>query len=85
MTHLQIVGGYFSDRFGGKTVFLIGMSLLTLTTLLIPVLARTDPYLVLAVRILQGLASGLSYPSLYNLFRLDAASWFIFYFLPVSL
>ena len=67
----QVVGGYFSDRFGGKTVFLVGMVTLSGTTLLIPVLARLSPNLVIIVRVLQGLASGLSFPSLYNLF----SSW----------
>ena len=67
----QVLGGYFSDRFGGKTVFLIGMITLSGTSLLIPVFARISPGLVVVVRVLQGLASGLSFPSLYNLF----SSW----------
>eukprot|EP00092_Neocalanus_flemingeri_P024646 GFUD01026731.1.p1 GENE.GFUD01026731.1~~GFUD01026731.1.p1 ORF type:complete len:504 (+),score=120.85 GFUD01026731.1:68-1579(+) len=67
----QVLGGYFSDRFGGKTVFLIGMTTLSGTSLLIPVFARLSPGLVVAVRVLQGLASGLAFPSLYNLF----SSW----------
>merc|ERR1719471_1229581 len=36
--------------------------------MLIPIMARTSPYLVIAIRIIQGLASGLAFPSLYNLF-----------------
>jgi len=67
----QVLGGYFSDRFGGKTVFLIGMTTLSGTSLLIPLFARTSPSLVVGVRVLQGLASGLAFPSLYNLF----SSW----------
>ena len=67
----QVLGGYFSDRFGGKTVFLVGMTTLSGTSLLIPVFARINPGLVVGVRVLQGLASGLSFPSLYNLF----SSW----------
>jgi MFS family permease len=67
----QVLGGYFSDRFGGKTVFLIGMITLSGTSLLIPMFARISPGLVVGVRVLQGLASGLSFPSLYNLF----SSW----------
>ena len=34
-------------------MFLVGMLTLSSTSMLIPVLARTSPYLVLAVRILQ--------------------------------
>ena len=58
-------------RFGGKIVFLIGMITLSGTSLLIPFFARISPGLVVVVRVLQGLASGLSYPSLYNL----CSSW----------
>ena len=64
----QIVGGWCSDRWGGKVVFLIGMVTLTSTSLLIPPLARLQPSLLLLVRLVQGLASGLAFPSLYNLF-----------------
>ena len=64
----QLVGGWCSDRWGGKSVFLVGMTTLTSTSLLIPLLARTEPSLLLLIRLVQGLASGLAFPSLYNLF-----------------
>ena len=41
------------SQFGGKTVFLVGMLTLSSTSIMIPVLARTSPYLVVAVRIIQ--------------------------------
>ena len=65
---IQLVGGWCSDRWGGKSVFLVGMTTLTSTSLLIPLLARTEPSLLLLIRLVQGLASGLAFPSLYNLF-----------------
>ena len=40
-------------QFGGKTVFLVGMLTLSTTSILIPVLARSSPYLVVGVRIIQ--------------------------------
>merc|ERR1719320_2264992 len=44
------------------------MTTLTSTSLLIPLMARTEPSLLLLIRFVQGLASGLAFPSLYNLF-----------------
>ena len=64
----QLIGGWCSDRWGGKSVFLVGMTILTSSSLLIPLLARIEPSLLLLVRLIQGLASGLAFPSLYNLF-----------------
>ena len=64
----QLIGGWCSDRWGGKAVFLVGMTILTSTSLFIPLLARIEPSLLLLIRLVQGLASGLAFPSLYNLF-----------------
>jgi len=64
----QLIGGWCSDRWGGKAVFLVGMTILTSTSLFIPLLARIEPNLLLLIRLVQGLASGLAFPSLYNLF-----------------
>ena len=44
-------------RFGGKTVVIVGMLVLSVSTLFIPVAARTHPYIVVALRIVCGLAS----------------------------
>ena len=64
----QLIGGWCSDRWGGKAVFLVGMTILTSTSLFIPLVARIEPSLLLLIRLVQGLASGLAFPSLYNLF-----------------
>ena len=48
-------------------MILIGMVTLTSSSLLIPLLARISPSLLIGVRVLQGLASGLSFPGVYNL------------------
>ncbi|XP_023338728.1 sialin isoform X2 [Eurytemora carolleeae] len=64
----QVVGGYTSDRWGGRTVLLYGMFILSLSTLFIPVAARIHPYLLVGIRIIQGLASGFAFPSVYNIF-----------------
>jgi len=68
----QVLGGYTSDRWGGRTVLLYGMIVLSIGTLLTPVAARLHPYCVLAIRIIQGLASGFAFPSVYNIFTVWA-------------
>ena len=44
------------------------MAIMSTTSLAIPIMARTSTYLVMITRIIQGLVSGLAFPSLYNLF-----------------
>lgn len=63
-----VLGGVISDKCGGKSSLLYGMLMFSLTTLMIPSLARFDESLVIAIRILQGLISGVAMPSLYNIF-----------------
>ena len=64
----QIIGGLISDRFGGKISLLTGMMVMSSSSLLMPTMARVDVNLVMALRVLQGLVSGVAFPSLYNLF-----------------
>ena len=45
-----------SYRFGGKHVLGIGMFVSIVTTLLIPVAARTHPYMVIGLRVIMGIA-----------------------------
>ena len=40
-------------QFGGKTVFLLGMTTLSSCSMLIPLAARLTPYLVLVIRVIQ--------------------------------
>ncbi|PVD35454.1 hypothetical protein C0Q70_02416 [Pomacea canaliculata] len=63
----QLPGGWMAGRFGGQRVLLVGMSIVTLTTLLFPVLARTDYRLVYVLRVINGLASGVSFSSMHTL------------------
>jgi len=64
----QVLGGYTSDRWGGRNVLLYGILVLSLGTLLTPILARVDPHLLVVLRVIQGLASGFAFPSVYNIF-----------------
>lgn len=51
----QIIGGWMASRFGGKRVFGYFMLVCALATLLMPVGARIDYRLLLALRIIAGL------------------------------
>lgn len=52
----QFPGGWLANKYGGKLVFLIGVFITCVLTLLSPLVARTDFYLFVALRIVQGLA-----------------------------
>ncbi len=67
----QILGGCLADRFGGKWPLLSGMVVASLGSLVLPSLARLDANFVMVVRVVQGLVSGIAFPSVYHL----AAIW----------
>ncbi|KAK7496742.1 hypothetical protein BaRGS_00011951, partial [Batillaria attramentaria] len=61
----QIPGGWLAGRFGGKRVLGIAMIIVAVATLVLPSLARVDYRFVFALRILMGLASGVSFPTMH--------------------
>lgn len=52
----QILGGYLSAKFGGKIIFGISIATTSTLTLLTPLCASLNVYLLLAVRILEGIS-----------------------------
>lgn len=64
----QWFGGYFSDKCCGKLCLLGGIFILSSTSVSMPFLARLDEIYVIFIRIVQGLVSGVAFPSLYNMF-----------------
>ena len=50
----QIPGGWLATRIGGKWVFGVGVLATSVLTLLTPVVARTNFYLLIFLRILEG-------------------------------
>lgn len=64
----QCLGGYFSDNCSGKICLLSGIFILSSSSVMMPFLARLDEAYVIVVRIVQGLVSGVAFPSLYNMF-----------------
>nr|CAD7413354.1 unnamed protein product [Timema cristinae] len=63
-----IAGGWVSDRFGGKLLFVLGSLVQSLLALAIPAAARYNPAALFVLRILQGLVCGLYLPSHFQLF-----------------
>lgn len=51
----QIFGGWLSAKIGGKRVFAFGIAVTSILTIITPFLARASVYLLLAVRIIEGI------------------------------
>jgi len=51
----QILGGWLAGRLGGNRVYGIGVGVTALFTLLTPPLANASVYLLVAIRIIEGL------------------------------
>nr|XP_042910952.1 sialin-like [Parasteatoda tepidariorum] len=69
---MQIPGGRFSEMFGGKWVFVIGLMISLVFTLLVPFAVYNSFHLLLLVRMLTGAAQGVCLPAIFNLMAL----WF---------
>ena len=52
----QIPGGVLAERFGPKIVFLICMGTVGVASMLLPVAAQVHPYMLMALRVIQGFA-----------------------------
>ncbi|CAG9768368.1 unnamed protein product [Ceutorhynchus assimilis] len=61
----QLLGGYLSAKFGGKTIFGSGVAVTAALTVITPVLAKTNVYLLLSVRIIEGIFEGVTYPCIH--------------------
>ena len=60
----QILGGTLAEHIGTKMVLGYTTLFVALTTLLIPVASRQGIWIVFALRVIQGLAAGVTYPCL---------------------
>ena len=70
----QLLGGYLSERFGGKWVLGVSTFGCGVLSMLIPVMAKVggdNPLPVFTVRVLQGLFQGPALPATYAM----AAKW----------
>lgn len=62
----QIPGGWLAPRYGGKRLFGIGVLATAVLTLATPIAAAGSIYLLVAVRVLEGLFEGVTYPSIHT-------------------
>ena len=63
----QILGGFLSNRFGGRNVFLLAVLLWSIFTVLTPIAAYTSFGVLIAARVMLGVGEGAAFPSAYNL------------------
>eukprot|EP00043_Microstomoeca_roanoka_P000892 m.29807 g.29807 ORF g.29807 m.29807 type:complete len:547 (-) comp10552_c0_seq2:219-1859(-) len=63
----QLPGGWLATKFGGKKVFGYGVLCTSVLTLLTPVVSRVFP-LLLALRVVEGLGEGVTYPAMHAMF-----------------
>ncbi|KAE8747674.1 hypothetical protein FOCC_FOCC005653 [Frankliniella occidentalis] len=61
----QVMGGLLTQRFGTKVVFGLSQFVTAACSLLIPVAAEAHYALLIALRSVQGVASGLTWPAMY--------------------
>lgn len=69
-----IAGGALADRYGGKSVMAWGVALWSLATVLTPWAATHSLPMLLAVRVLMGLAEGVAMPCMNNMISKCAPS-----------
>ena len=63
----QIIGGWLAGRCGGKPILLLAVFVWSLTTLLTPPAARLGLTPLICVRIIMGLAEGVSLPAVHQI------------------
>jgi len=61
----QIPGGYLATKYGGKRIFLYGVTSTAILTILTPALAHLHTSLLIGARVLAGLCEGVTYPSIH--------------------
>jgi MFS family permease len=61
----QVPGGRLAELWGGKWLYGLGVLVTALFTLLTPWAARTSVYLLVAVRVMEGLGEGVTFPAMH--------------------
>ena len=64
---LQVVGGVWADRIGGKLVLGFGVVWWSLATILTPIAAGMSLPMLLAARACMGIGEGVAMPAMNNL------------------
>nr|CAB3266122.1 sialin [Phallusia mammillata] len=63
----QLPGGYLAGKFGGKWLFGCGVMCTAVLTLLTPIAARYSFHLLIAVRIIEGIGEGVTFPAMHSM------------------
>ncbi|KAG8245576.1 hypothetical protein J6590_103318 [Homalodisca vitripennis] len=58
----QLPGGWLGARFGGRTIFGVGVLVTALLTIFTPLAAFTSVYALVAVRVIEGFFEGGTFP-----------------------
>ena len=61
---LQVVGGSLAEKYGTKIVLGSSTFVCSVLTLFLPLTSKSGLWITFAIRVLQGLASGVTYPCL---------------------
>ncbi|XP_012943338.1 sialin [Aplysia californica] len=71
----QLPGGWLASKIGGKNLFGYGVLCTSLLTLVTPVAARYSVYLFIAVRVLEGIGEGVTFPAMHAIWGNWAPVW----------
>lgn len=63
----QIVGGYLASQFGGNVIFAVGIGVTALLTLFTPLAAEYSIYALVAIRVVEGIFEGMTFPCCYHI------------------
>ncbi len=63
----QLVGGWMSDRFGGRRVLGAGVAIWSLATLFTPQAAAISFAVLFTIRVVLGLGEGVNFPAIHSL------------------
>ncbi|XP_031343540.1 vesicular glutamate transporter 1-like isoform X2 [Photinus pyralis] len=61
----QLAGGWLAAKFGGKHIFGMGIAVTGALTVITPVVAKQSASLLIAVRVIEGLFEGVTYPCIH--------------------
>ena len=61
----QLLGGWAANKIGGNFVFGLGIGATAILTLLTPMAAKSSVYTLVAVRIIEGVFEGVTFPCKY--------------------
>jgi MFS family permease len=63
----QLMGGWLSQRFGGKRVFGYGVLCTSVLSMFSPVVVNASVWLLVALRILEGIGEGVTFSAMHSL------------------